>query len=164
MSVYLYVVRHGEAIADFTDDKARQLTEHGEWEAKRTGLWISTQVKTLDAVFCSPYIRAQQTCDILCKNWIDQKFSKFNVAQLIPSGSHQRCIDEMLAYAQLLAEETDTDRHIICVSHMPIVSYLVGELTGFTPVLATAAVAKIKLDTESWTGVLETLISPDQML
>ncbi len=164
MAVYLYIVRHGEAVADFSNDATRQLTEHGKWEAKRTGLWISTQVSQFDFVFCSPYVRARQTCEIIRQQCKQSQQVVDEMSQLIPSGSHQLAIDEMLAKVQSAMSDPTQDCHVLCVSHMPIVSYMIGELTSYAPVMSTAAVAKIVVTLETWSGNLETLIAPDQML
>lgn len=160
MAVYIYIVRHGEAEPMTELDHLRELTEHGRWEAKRTALWLKTQVDKFAHVFVSPYIRAQQTKDII----LTQGPSALDIEvlpELVPEGNAQKVVDYVLAKTDI---EGDEDRHYLCVSHMPLVSYLIGELTGYTPIMATAGVAQIKIDLDKWSGQLSTLLSPEQML
>lgn len=160
MAVYLYIVRHGEAEPMTKADELRELTEHGKWEAKRTALWLKTQVANFDYVYASPYIRAQQTKDIILSQGI-HSYNQEVVNELTPEGDAKRVTDYVLANIEV---SDDKDTNIICVSHMPLVSYFIGELTGYTPIMATAGVAKIKIDIDKWSGLLQTLLSPDQML
>ncbi len=160
MAVYLYIVRHGEAEPMTKVDELRELTEHGRWEAKRTGLWLKTQVTHFDYVYSSPYIRAQQTKDILLSLGVETSFEQV-IDSLTPEGDAKQVTDYVLANTE---QKQQNEINILCVSHMPLVSYLIGELTGYTPIMATAGVAKIKLDLDKWSGLLQTLLAPDQML
>ena len=164
MSIYLYIVRHGEAEPMREHDEMRQLTEHGRWEAKRTALWLNTQVNQLDQVYVSPYIRAQQTKDIIL-DMVQSKRPCQVLDELRPEGDAKSCMDYILALVESMERHTDSgDLNILCVSHMPLVSYLIGELTGYTPIMATAGVAKIRVDLDQWRGLLDTLLAPEQML
>ena len=160
MAVYLYIVRHGEAEPLTEDDQSRALTEHGQWEAKRTALWLKTQVSEFSHTFVSPYKRAQQTKDIILRygpSSVDEQTEDM----LTPEGNASTVMDFLLASVDSKNLE---EQHILCVSHMPLVSYLIGELTGYTPIMATAGVAQIKVDLEKWQGQLKSLLSPEQML
>lgn len=159
MPIFLYVVRHGEAEAVQVNDEERQLTDFGREEANKTARWLSAQVPEFDTVVASPYIRAQQTKEIILSQ--NKATNIITSNQFIPSGIASTAIDELLAYAQ---SNDKANQHILCVSHMPLVSYLVGELSGYTPIMATAAVAQLQLDLEKWNGQLNTLISPEQIL
>lgn len=160
MAIYLYIVRHGEAEGLTTEDQLRVLSEHGAWEAKRTALWLKTQLGQFQQVYASPYIRAQQTKDIIIERGPDTLDIEV-LPELYPDGNANVVMDFILA--NIDADAVD-DVNILCVSHMPLVSYLIGEFTGYTPIMATAGVAKIKVDIEKWSGQLETLIAPEQML
>jgi phosphohistidine phosphatase len=163
MAIYLYIVRHGEAESMVKADELRELTEHGKWEAKRTALWLKTQVTCFDYVYASPYIRAQQTKDIILNSGTDFSHEEV-IDELTPDGDAKRVTDYVLANIDDSYKHSTKDTNIICVSHMPLVSYFIGELTGYTPIMATAGVAKIKLDLDKWSGLLETLLAPEQML
>lgn len=160
MAVFLYIVRHGEAEPLTKEDHSRALTEHGQWEAKRTALWLKTQVNVFSHTFVSPYKRAQQTKDIIL-NFGPSTDNEATESLLTPEGSASTAMDFLLASVDAKSSQ---DQHILCVSHMPLVSYLIGELTGYTPIMATAGVAQIKVDLEKWQGQLKALLSPDQML
>lgn len=160
MTVYLYIVRHGEAESLAEKDELRELTEHGQWEAKRTALWLKTQVNQFQQVYVSPYVRAQQTKDIVIEKGPDALDIEVS-GDLIPDGNAKTVMDYMLAN---VPADKGEDWNILCVSHMPLVSYLIGEVTGYTPIMATAGVAQIKLDIENWKGQLDALLSPEQML
>ena len=160
MSIYLYIVRHGEAEPMAAQDQLRCLTEHGCWEAKRTALWLKTQVGQFEQVYASPYVRAQQTKNIIIEKGPDA-LELETVPGLTPEGDAKQIMDFILASIDAPA---DSEHNILCVSHMPLVSYLIGEFTGYTPIMATAGVAKIKLDIDKWQGQLDTLIAPEQML
>ncbi len=160
MAVYLYIVRHGEAEPLTEDDQSRALTEHGQWEAKRTALWLKTQVSEFSHTFVSPYKRAQQTKDIILR-YGPSSADEQTEDMLTPEGSASTVMDFLLASVDGKNLE---EQHILCVSHMPLVSYLIGELTGYTPIMATAGVAQIKVDLEKWQGQLKSLLSPEQML
>jgi len=163
MTIFLYIVRHGEAEPMSEHDELRKLTEHGCWEAKRTALWLNTQVAKFDYVYVSPYVRAQQTKEILISK-SSQPVCSETLKELTPEGDARTCMDYILANTNLPHDEVEQDINILCVSHMPLVSYLIGEFTGYTPIMATAGVAKIKIDLEKWNGLLETLLAPEQML
>lgn len=160
MAIYLYIVRHGEAEANNAEDQLRVLSEHGRWEAKRTAMWLKTQLGQFQQVYASPFMRAQQTKDIIIERGPDT-FDIEVMAELIPEGNAKQAMDFILAN---IDQNVEGDINILCVSHMPVVSYLIGEFTGYTPIMATAGVAKIKIDIERWNGLLETLIAPEQML
>lgn len=160
MAVFLYIVRHGEAEPLRQEDELRSLTEHGLWEAKRTALWLKTQVNQFSHAFVSPYKRAQQTKDAILLYGPSADVQETE-ALLTPEASPSIAMDFLLACVD---QDRQEDQHILCVSHMPLVSYLIGELTGYTPIMATAGVAQIKVDLDKWQGQLKSLLSPEQMV
>lgn len=165
MAIYLFIVRHGEAEPVGMEDSQRQLTSHGRLEAARTGQWLANQVSSFNKVFVSPFIRAQQTKDQITQ--YNEFVELETLDSIIPSGDPTAVCDELLAHIESLNEQNDDtskDINVLCVSHMPLVSYMIGELTGYTPIMPTAGVAKIKIDLDKWSGLLETLISPGQMM
>lgn len=159
MAIHLYIVRHGEAEAMIQQDDQRQLTPVGKQEALTTALWLAEQVNQFDRVYVSPYIRAQQTAEII-ENTGPTTITKQTDDSITPAGDPARVADWLLAQMPVGG---DSEHNVLVVSHMPLVSYLIGELTGYTPIMATAAVAKITIDLENWNGKLTTLIAPSQM-
>ncbi|TDP00029.1 phosphohistidine phosphatase SixA [Marinomonas balearica] len=60
----LYVMRHGNAEAyGYQNDAERNLTEIGRVEARQSAQQFLERVQQIDAVFVSPYVRAQQTAE-----------------------------------------------------------------------------------------------------
>jgi phosphohistidine phosphatase len=69
----VFIMRHGQA-EEFTeqsrfDDSQRALTEQGKQEAKIMAAWLENQNLKPSQVLVSPYMRAQQTCDIVTQGW-----------------------------------------------------------------------------------------------
>ncbi|MBJ7539470.1 phosphohistidine phosphatase SixA [Marinomonas transparens] len=59
---HLYVLRHGEAESyGYNKDELRALTDFGFDEVKSTAQVFQAKGEMFDAVFVSPYLRAQQT-------------------------------------------------------------------------------------------------------
>ena len=75
MSLTLYIVRHGEAYSNLCDkitvDKDSELTIRGKIQAAAAGNEIKRTIREtgikFDAVYCSPYKRAKETCMIAIK-------------------------------------------------------------------------------------------------
>lgn len=72
MSLKIYVVRHGQSVANiseyFHDDSTDELTMAGKMQAMDAGYKIKhikeTEKVDFDAIYCSPYERARATCAI----------------------------------------------------------------------------------------------------
>ena len=59
----VWILRHGEAQAHARTDAERNLTEQGRAEALRSAAHLIGQ--PIDAIFASPYVRAQQTAQLV---------------------------------------------------------------------------------------------------
>ena len=157
----LYIMRHGEAQSpvgqNFTCDSERPLTQQGRFEAQLMANWLSKMQVTFDHVWVSPFLRAQQTCAISIEN--RQNHAK-TLDFITPSGDAKEVHDFIDGFAIDLA--SDKEQSILIVSHMPLVSYLVAELTHFeaAPIFATAAIAQIDYDIATMQGKLVRLVSP----
>ncbi|SET08689.1 phosphohistidine phosphatase, SixA [Thalassotalea agarivorans] len=154
-------MRHGQAEAESIDkpDAQRVLTEQGKLEAKVMGSWLAKHQPALDFVIASPYIRAQQTADIVLNQ--QQGVPSRETSSLItPSGNASNVHDYLDG---LLAIEKW--QSIALFSHMPIVSYLTAELTdgNNTPIFQTAAIAVIDYDMKKMKGQLLELIAPNDL-
>ncbi|MAD05576.1 phosphohistidine phosphatase SixA [Pseudoalteromonas shioyasakiensis] len=136
----ILIMRHGEATPMQADDAARQLTETGHYEASRMGQWLATYHKP-DALLVSPYIRAQQTAADATQH-ISLKFNE-TCSDITPDGVPQIAADYL---ETLIAMHPQCNTWLI-VAHMPIVSYLVDQLSpGHMPIFNTGAVAVIEYD------------------
>ncbi|MBB1384648.1 phosphohistidine phosphatase SixA [Pseudoalteromonas sp. SG45-5] len=139
----ILIMRHGEATPMQADDAARNLTQLGHTEAEKMGLWLS-KVHQPDALLVSPYIRAQQTAQNVAKN-NTFKFSE-TTSDLVPEGKSQIAADYL---ETLIAAHPQCNTWLV-VAHMPIVSYLVDQLSsGDMPIFNTGAVAVIHYDEQT---------------
>ena len=178
----LYIMRHGEAHPptnhSLTSDSERVLTKQGEFEAKLMATWLTKMNIGIGHLWVSPFVRAQQTCDIASKNMgVVAKTLDF----ITPSGDAKQVHDFIDGFisnhlndirsnnTQLenmpldnLAPNDNNPKPLLIVSHMPLVSYLVAELTNYqaAPIFATAAIAEIDYDINTMQGKLVRLISP----
>jgi phosphohistidine phosphatase len=160
----LYIMRHGEA-QNFIeqgnrDDSQRILTQEGEQEAHVMARWLQKQPIKPTHVFVSPYRRAQQTCDIATSML---QTAAETLDFITPSGDAKQVHDFIDGWlAQQLAKDPKQKLCLLIVSHMPLVSYLVGELTRFdsAPIFATAGIAHIDYDVEKMHGQLLGLVTP----
>lgn len=68
MSVKIIFVRHGQSSANksgvFYDSPGCELTGIGKFQAELAGLELGRSIENASAVYCSPYKRAKQTCEI----------------------------------------------------------------------------------------------------
>jgi len=165
-------MRHGEA-QNFVeqasrDDSQRVLTAQGEIEAKMMANWLQKMQISPKQVFVSPYIRAQQTCE-LATAAMQAPITTLDF--ITPSGDAKQvhdfidgwCSEQLPASAEQTSAEKD--QSLLIISHMPLVSYLVAELTqsGNAPIFATAGIAHIDYDTEKMQGSLQRLVSPIEL-
>ncbi|TYK64940.1 phosphohistidine phosphatase SixA [Colwellia echini] len=163
----LYIMRHGEAkqfsLENNCQDSDLALTEHGKSEAKAMAKWFAKRNIKPKHVFVSPYVRAQQTCDLVTAH---MKTAITTLDFITPLDDAQPIHDfidgwlnEQIASdaKSMLAEDS-----LVIISHMPLVSFLVAELTDSNnaPIFATAGVAHIDYDIEKMQGTFQGLASP----
>lgn len=156
MVVNVFIMRHGEAQSVAHSDAARELTARGRQEARQSGLSLSEQVGPFDVVIVSPYIRAKQTCKIVCEATGEPKHIE-TCEDLTPESSPQTMHDYIDAVIAL-----HRPKNILLVSHMPLVSYLVSEMSNNhgTPIFMTAAVAHISYNATKMKGDLLSIKAP----
>ncbi len=175
----IFIMRHGEAVSMSGEDSLRPLTKQGMLETQKMGLCLASCQPKLMNVFVSPYIRAQQTCvnvtDALAKaTLLNDSFLEVSPPETLdiitPSGDAAHVHD----FIDGLLQQDDFDKDvnssadnqaILFVSHMPFVSYLVGELTGATdmPIFSTGTIAIIDYDIKQMQGQLVTMLSPENV-
>ncbi|MGB1262008.1 MAG: phosphohistidine phosphatase SixA [Cognaticolwellia sp.] len=158
----IFIMRHGQAEMLAASDALRPLTEIGVAEAKVTGRWLSKNFSSFDCVFVSPYKRAQQTADALLSQFGNDGNSgkRATLSFITPEDSAKSVHD----YLDAICSEHNYQR-ILLVSHMPLVSYLVAELSSDNamPIFQTASVAQIDYNKERMQGELIGLLSPNEM-
>ena len=156
-------MRHGQASPYGISDAERELTEHGKLEVLSMAKHLQNKAICFDQVLVSPFKRAQQTAKILATT-LDSPFPAQTVDFITPSGS-ARNVHDYIDGVSFDSSGKKIDRLLI-VSHMPLVSYLVEELTGGqqSPIFQTAGLAEINYDVKLMTGQLMRLISPGKLV
>lgn len=132
----LYVLRHGNAEAyGYDKDEARKLTPEGVAEVIETARLFKSKGERLDAVFVSPFIRAQQTAQHFLTEFAQSGLEGQNCSLITPSGKE---LDVALWLNDL---EYDA---ILLVTHQPFAHQLV-ELLADEPLPASFAMTTASL-------------------
>ncbi|MFQ3194373.1 MAG: phosphohistidine phosphatase [Colwellia sp.] len=152
----IFVMRHGQAQSMAPSDQSRELTFLGKGEAENMASRLVDKKVHFDAIFVSPYIRAQQTAKIV-KNTLATATSLTTLEFITPEDS----ADKMRNYLDLTFID-NVQANILIVSHMPLVSYLVAEFTcgQHAPLFETASIAEISYDISTMRGQLIAHTSP----
>ncbi|MGB1297001.1 MAG: phosphohistidine phosphatase SixA [Psychrobium sp.] len=146
----LYIMRHGQAQITAPSDSARQLTPQGHQETEIMAKWLATKEQFFSASFVSPYCRAQQTIEIVSREF---KMSEHHLVldELTPEANPQTCGDTLLAYCAQYKTE-----NALVVSHLPLVGLLVNDLCrgDLVPAFSTSSIACLDIDLDNWQGTL----------
>ena len=111
----LWVLRHGEAVPyGSCPDSERELTEHGRKEALSSAARLIGQ--PLTAIYASPYLRAQQTAQIV-REALGFEPEIRTVDWLKPESDPDKVADQLVSVS-----------NVLLVSHNPLVSNLLGYL------------------------------------
>ena len=110
----VWILRHGEAEPQACRDAERMLTARGREQVLQSAAHLIGQ--PLDAIFVSPYVRAQQTADIV-RTALDFQSTLITVPWLTP--------DSEPKYA---ASQLPDSGNIVLVSHQPLVGDLISLL------------------------------------
>ena len=132
----VWVLRHGEAEPHAARDDQRNLTAHGREQVLRSAAHLLGQ--PLDAILASPYVRAQQTAELV-HGALAFAESVRTVPWLTPD------MDAMKVAGKLDALGL---QNVLLVSHQPLVGALVGwlaqgNLQDRAP-MATASLAELE--------------------
>lgn len=113
----LYLLRHGEAepYGGAADDASRALVPAGRKAVTR----VATELEPVDAVFCSPYLRARQTADLVLHATGQTTYQLNN--GLTPDSS----VQALLTWLDSINQE-----RLLLVAHNPLLSHLASQLTG----------------------------------
>jgi len=153
----IFIMRHGQASPTGISDAQRELTTQGKYEAKLMAKWLANENPGFCQILVSPFKRAQQTANVMMAS-INSSAITNTVDFITPSGSAREVHD----YIDGVEQSTNA---LLIISHMPLVSYLVAELTAEhnSPIFQTAAIAEIDYDSKSMKGQLIRLISPNDL-
>lgn len=150
----IILIRHGEAEPSFTDDKSRSLTGRGRQQVLDSSKSIVDFIDDyngFDSALVSPYTRTQQTFDILT---IHLKVKhKTNCSAITPLSSVAEAQKEVF-------KQIESCNSLLVVTHMPLVSFLVGELCNLEspPLFMTSSFAVIDIDRQSGLSNLVELV------
>ncbi len=130
-------MRHGEAVANAETDAQRELTLQGREDIAQMAVSYGQQLANVDEIWASPYIRAQQTADIMAAH-LKKTVSTHQV--LSPGGAPADVLQAL---------EQCQNQTILIVSHQPLVGVLVDGLADLEPGryrMGTGALAALKTD------------------
>jgi phosphohistidine phosphatase len=132
-------MRHAEALFHRGHDAERALSVQGLEQARQAGAWLGKNVPAMAVVCYSPYLRARQTADELCRFLESPR--QIQLGALVPEAQPAALLRELEALA------SDT---LLCVSHQPLVgnvrNLLVEGAVGSGYAFSPAAVALIECE------------------
>jgi len=133
-------MRHGEAEPYQKNDKARNLTRFGKYQAEFAGRRLAEYLQSgiekphVETTLVSPYVRTQQTFDCVSKQ-IASKL-KTDCDMIVPEGD----IEQFADYIQGVSMQDDAPQSLMIISHMPFVSLFADKLcAGFNGRIFTTA-------------------------
>ncbi len=110
----LWVLRHGEAEPRARSDAERNLTAHGRKEVLHSAAHLIGQ--PLSAIYASPYVRAQQTAQLV-REALGFEPPIITVPWLTPESHPSRVLEHL-----------DMTDNLLLVSHQPLVGNLISLL------------------------------------
>jgi phosphohistidine phosphatase len=158
----LYLLRHAKSswsdasLSDFD----RPLKGRGRKAAPLIGERLAKEKLKSPLLICSPAVRARETAELVLKS------AKLSVDQRFDDRIYEASLRDLLP---VVAEIPEARQTVIMVGHNPGLEELLEFLTGEYRRLPTAALAKIRLDVESWAevkageGSLELFVTPKEL-
>lgn len=154
----LFLLRHGDAISQASDDASRELSDLGEHQASIAGRALLQLRLRPHIVLSSPLVRARQTAAIVMRELgID---AVETTEYLTPTADPRQLFEELAGYSQ---------PSVLCVGHLPSLQIAASLLVGGTrdAGLRVGTGTLIGVETPSrlgsGTGVLKWLFSYEQM-
>jgi phosphohistidine phosphatase len=164
MQRYLYLLRHAESKEKQVgqDDHERKLTPRGMREALLIGTYLFKEKTTIDVIISSTAERAKATAGLVVDGlkW-DHKTITYS-DELYEASSR--------TFFNFLSTLDDAHKHIMCIAHNPVISYVAEYLTKEEiGDMAPGSLATIKFAIPSWKevgegkGELENYIYPEML-
>jgi len=123
----LYIIRHAIAVDEGTtefEDSQRPLTDKGRRKMRQIAKRLRALGVEFDLILSSPYLRAQETAEILEDMFKMKKKIVFSES-LVPESEPEKVISEI--------NESHPVNSIALVGHEPHLSSLIGLLTAGNP-------------------------------
>lgn len=120
----LYIIRHAIAVNEGTaefEDSQRPLTDKGRKKMRQIAKGLRTLGVEFDLILSSPYLRAQETAEVLGDVFKMKKKILFSES-LIPEAEPEKVIAEI--------NESHSVDSLALVGHEPHLSSLIGLLTS----------------------------------
>lgn len=136
------MLRHGCAEPSASRDRDRRLTAEGREELHRVLAASRDQLAGVSRVLVSPYLRAQQSCDLAMSYLTHLAPEQRQTVDFLTPGSNPQTVFDWLA-------RQTQDLQVLLVTHQPLVGTLLDELCGFETGryrMGTAALAAVRLD------------------
>lgn len=149
----LFILRHGDAETYASSDDQRQLTTRGRRNVTETAKKYIQELGSVSNILVSPYVRAQQTADIVVSSLSSQsttqatELSVSTVDFITPNIAPQTVINTLFS-----RQEQMPDDNILLVSHQPLVGSLInflcqrqpGVMSGYP--MSPASMACLEMD------------------
>ncbi|WP_096084546.1 phosphohistidine phosphatase SixA [Agaribacterium haliotis] len=135
----LFLLRHGHAEAHAAADNLRPLSAQGELELHKVCQQKCDELRELELILFSPYLRTRQSADILSQY---SPAPQRELAALVPNADPRVLIEK-------LYELSEHHQRIAVVSHQPLLGIVLDELGGFDCGryrMGTAALAQLSCD------------------
>lgn len=164
MPRYLYLLRHAESQEKQVgqDDRDRRLTPRGMREALLMGTYLFKEKATVDLVISSSAERAKLTAGLVVDGM------KWDHKDIVLSDEIYEASSR--TFFQFLTKLDDNHKHILCIAHNPVISYVAEYLTKEEiGDMAPGGLAMIKFNIASWqevsqgNGALENYIYPEML-
>jgi phosphohistidine phosphatase len=150
----LYLMRHGEASDEATNDELRPLTQTGRERLANAGK-VLKKIIELDAVYASPRLRAQQTAEVIANVF----------GQTVTIREELNFSFSVEALKSLLIDVGHGEEaRLLLVGHNPSISEVIHQMTGANVNLKTGAFACLEVSPIALKGAtLKWLLTPRRM-
>lgn len=140
----LWLARHAKSRKKKAEDRPdhdRPLNKRGKKDAPRVGKCFCEMQVLPDLILSSSAKRARKTAAKIAKACGYKGVIELSGTLYLAAPSQ---------YVDVLRQVPDHVEHVLVVGHNPGAEALLTQLTGRTPALPTAAVARVELDLEHW--------------
>lgn len=152
----IFIMRHGEAEHYAASDAERALTARGHSaSAAVSRACVEQGFKQFDKVLVSPYLRAQETWQVIAKQFLAKDVEICD--DITPYGESEQVFEYVTA---LIEHENLTS--VLLVSHLPLVGYLTAEFVPemVPPMFPTSGLVCIEFDPSTRHGDMLWNIQP----